>query len=205
MKNFPVIHNTNRLLIFSYPINSGGKFVANCLALSTHCHAQHRDLLGVSHADFNSELHSRLDVETGVWNDLRMGCEELFGFDWESEDWNDPLLPQHVLELCEHDVYFCKTAHGDAIVKSYKSLFPNAQVINFVNCDDFILKRGGAWFQPDIVVDSVYTWDCDWFMSAHQTMKGIHNLYNTLDMPDWNSVKDYIEPYRQRWLRTILT
>ena len=108
MKNFPVIHNTNRLLIFSYPINSGGKFVANCLALSTHCHAQHRDLLGVSHADFNSELHSRLDVETGVWNDLRMGCEELFGFDWESEDWNDPLLPQHVLELCEHDVYFCK-------------------------------------------------------------------------------------------------
>ena len=108
-----------------------------------------------------------------------------------------------LLELFEDDVYFCKTAHGDAIVKSYNSLFPNAQVINFVNCGDFIQKRGGV-IQPDIEVDSVYTWDCDWFLSAHKTMEGIKNLYNLLEIPDWDSVKDYIEPYRQRWLRIIL-
>ena len=203
MKNFPVIHNTSRLIILSYPVFSGGKFVANCLALSKHCHPQHRYLLGVSYADFYTELQNRFDQVGNEWVDLSMGCNELFSFDWESQDWNAPLIPRYVKEIFEGNEYFCKTAHGDAIAKKYKCLFPNAQVINFVNCADFITSRGEQP-QPDIDIDSMYTWDCNWFNDAQKTLAGIRNLYSRLSMPDWNLVEQYIEPYRQRWLDTIL-
>ena len=204
MSDFPVIHKTNRLIILCYPLFSGGKFVANCLAFSKHCHPQHRDLLGISYADFYTELQNRFDLVGNEWVDLHMGCNQLFGFDWEKEqDWNYPVIPRYVQKMFEGDVYFCKTAHGDAIVKGYKCLFPNAQVINFVNCADFINSRGEQ-AQLDIDVDSVYEWDCDWFRDAQKTSAGIKDLYSLLDMPDWNLVEEYIEPYRQRWLDTIL-
>ena len=84
MNNF-INFNTDNLIICCYPSGAGGKFLINCLGLSDDAVFQSHILaekqLNLNFSQFNKMeyLDTELKKITSNWNDLNLGCEQLFG------------------------------------------------------------------------------------------------------------------------------
>ena len=133
-----------------YPGGVGGKFILNCLALSSRVVLQDnylalQQLRGQLTVQQKLQLLlQRLDNSQGVWTDLNLGCNQLFG---------DPAfkisnIPEFSLRHCEFypavyhlsfsDLYFASVSHEVHELKNSMHYWPNAKIINFEHFEHFV-------------------------------------------------------------------
>ena len=149
--------STENLVIFLYLGRSGGKFLINCCGLSEYAVLQDQslaesDLKGnLSSADKFSILKQRLAKVKNKWNDLDLGCQQLFGI-------SNKLYMNYGVEIVrnmEFNPIISKLSHGTKkffIVahypinhKEYCKLWINAKTIAFSNYDKLINLRDSNW------------------------------------------------------------
>lgn len=153
---------TNNLVIVVYPPGAGGKFLINCLGLSSDAVFQD-NVLALRQLDGNFDPTAKFNLlidrinQTVRWNDLSLGCSELFGIpnDWYS------LFPPSIMavpemfsESIEHlsnsDKKFFLVAHSPELVPRYLGVWPRAKIVYFQNCLDFIRSRKFQMFGDEL-------------------------------------------------------
>lgn len=151
----PGYFQTHNIVFISYPAGAGGKFLANCLGLSRHAVLQHIDL---ARQQLNGTLHQqhkfdllmqRLNqTEPGTWNDLGLGCEQLFGCDFITKNSHPELAafyPWHsdLEQVIKSQLTLFKMVCWPNDLFWYFRMWPNAKCIWFDNSESFI-----AWHRP---------------------------------------------------------
>lgn len=142
--------NSDKIVIVCFPQWAGGKFLINALGLSSGAVLQDanlatQDIKGLlSQKDkFNTLKNRLLNVNTDDWNDLDLGCVQLFG---DSVDLLEPIPT-----LSNSDYHFFIVAHGYEQFSLLYQHWKNAKIIVFDNPDKFIkyrredLKRNYHW------------------------------------------------------------
>ena len=87
MLDYP--NNYENITILCYPSNAGGNFLINCLSLSDQCVFRDAQLVNkqlqgkFNYYDKIQYLHDQLNIsqQNNKWNDLSLGCSNLFGVD----------------------------------------------------------------------------------------------------------------------------
>jgi len=170
---------TDRIVIVCYPGGSGGKFLMNCLALSQHAVLQDADLARAQIAgqlDVVGKyelLQKRLRAAEHGWNDLGMGCHQLFN---DVNYTNKPILHTRFFHFHPviHDLswdnnYFFLAAHSAMQLRGQLKIWYNAKVVCFYNTHEFLQQyrsrylhafmttwcriKGKSW--PDMPPDSL--------------------------------------------------
>lgn len=154
--------DTDRLIVAYYRNGSGGKFLLNCLALSRHMVLQdsmlaQKQLTG--YLDPKEKLKillARLQQVTHRWNDLDLGCVQLFGTD----QFKNPQVSGFKLNHCKfhpivHELshgaeYFACVAHNVFELAFTLERWNQASVIRLVNANRFMDR-----FRPN---DRVIKW-----------------------------------------------
>jgi len=184
-----------KLLVVSYPFGAGGKFLLNCIGMSKGCVLQDKALLDCNYQSAWEEIQSRFPTPGSKWNDLNLGCLQLFGF-YPSEE--QDTFPFYCKEVFERGVYMPTTAHS---FKEIQSLSQHRN-INLVNCS--VLQKYRNWFTVENDLPTIdLEWDCNWFFDEQKTLNEISNLYENLQLTDFQKVIQYIKLYRLRWLEAI--
>lgn len=149
--------DTDRLIIFYYPSNAGGKFLINSLGLSDSAVFQDKNLAeqqligNFSSVDKLNYLLEKINQTNNQWNDLDLGCGQLFGQVGELilflKDYplNNEIRKyfdfEDIIEtLSKSKKYFFKTAHFTETLKKEMMFWPNAKIVEFVNYNPFIEK-----------------------------------------------------------------
>jgi hypothetical protein len=216
--------NTANLVIVTYPSWSGGKFLINCLGLSDQCYLQSAPLVErqkrneLTPADKLNLLIKRINIIEDVWNDLNLGCVQLFGH----HKLNPPLFCPVINTLAQEDKLFFVVAHNKVIFKELIKIWPKGKVIFFNGSHNFIRWRMGDEFftgsddfstyqtQPDypyhhrnlINVDTDITyWDADWYLDKDLFLARLQELYKKFNLTDYNQV--LIETYYDNYMRKL--
>lgn len=246
--------DSDRIVIVCYPQWAGGKFLINALGLSTRAVLQDADLATqdinglLSQQDkFNTLKNRLLNVVTDQWNDLGLGCIQLFG------DYVNPLEP--IPTLSNSSYHFFVVAHDYKQFSALYQQWNRAKIIVFDKPDKFIkyrrehLKRNYHWqlirskqwpidpprtldelhhldlnIQEEIYKDfggfvelltaesfvitndarklstipNAYYWNNNRYFSKLETVDGIKQLYNYLQLPDFN--QEYVSEYYDLWI-----
>jgi hypothetical protein len=145
----------NKIIILCYPRGSGGNFLINCLSLTDQC--VFRDSLlaekqltsGFVTADKLNYLHTQLNtsVINKKWNDLGLGCANLFGVPNEFYLTEYPEIIQKqfnyvINDLIKSEKYLFLVAHSIQQLDAYFKFWSNAKVIFLTDYREFIKQRG---------------------------------------------------------------
>ena len=140
---------TKNLIIVCYPATAGGKFLINSLGLSDN--AVFQDSL-LAQKQVNSEFTQPDKVNflmdnlknTTKWNDLHLGCQQFFGINNELYYQYPPeviktLFFNKIVDTTSNsNLKFFIVAHWTTICRHYLDVWPNAKIIYFKNCENFI-------------------------------------------------------------------
>jgi hypothetical protein len=196
--------STNNICLFFLPF-SGGKFIANCLALSRHvlCNNLKLALKDLEFTDYNSayyqfKLNSVLFslpsnfINDGKWN-------EFPGLDIPMH--NKQVIDNLIQQVKTQNKKICHIAHWNAEVNHYRTKYPDLQVCKLINFKKFnslcfVLKaeprdiaRHEQGFDPWIeqAQESNITFDVDLSMYNHtHFLEEIQKLYNYFGFEDFN-------------------
>jgi hypothetical protein len=133
----------DKIIIVRYPGNAGGKFLINCLGLSNQVVLQDNQLAQLQVSELLSPqekffiLLDKLNQVTDTWNDLNLGCSQLF-----IENYVGKLTQINpiIKKVMDSNLFVCMVAHNDRIFKNILNTWPNAKIIYFTNYDLFIDK-----------------------------------------------------------------
>ena len=132
---------TDRIIVVAFPPQTGGKFLINSLGLSRNAVLQHCDLTELTSNEKLDLLCDRYDSIHNLWKDIGLGCVELFGVDHSPGSPMDQEYLGVIVKLIEQQKYFFLVAHDPAHLACVLNIWPNAKVIYFTNCRDFILSH----------------------------------------------------------------
>ena len=221
--------NTNNLVIVNYPGGAGGKFLINALGLSTGAVLQdatlaEEDLAGnLSSLDKLNILKSRMPTD-GKWNDLNLGCNELFGihiskYDYHSyeECCNFEFRPV-IDPLSNSDKLFFVVDNRVRKPSVYLTVWRNARTIALDNSERFVRERarlpglehidklaqhfiGNNPWPNKLIAKTDLRWDTENYYSLDATLAGVEDFYQRLALPDYN--RDYVAEYYNLWIKTI--
>jgi len=146
--------DTNNLIVVAYPPMAGGKFLINCLALSSNAVLQHAGLAqldldgALSSVNKMQILRNKIKLVGDRWDDLRMGCDMLFGVNIDRYreyvgDMSIFTFAKVIDTLSNSDKLFFIVAHDTEELSGILKIWPQARVIAFNNCLPFITHRGG--------------------------------------------------------------
>jgi len=146
--------DTNNLIVVAYPPMAGGKFLINCLGLSPDAVFQdkiyaQKDLDNkLTCADKMQILRDKFTKTYKHWNDLGMGCWQLFGastnqYEEYSGDMSIFTFNSMPDLLSNSNKLFFIVAHNPTELRAILKIWTNARVIAFTNCLPFINYRGG--------------------------------------------------------------
>ncbi len=209
-------YETNKIIFVCYPPGAGGKFLINCLGVSNHAVLQHQDLIHYTQEQKKTFLINKIKGHSGPWNDLGLGCNELFGdlklsgtlehgaILGELEvglPFNDTAI--QLTKQINYDFFY--VCHDEHTRYSNLKVFPNAKEIIFVNCETFLSKRFSHsmhkeekwWSQTDLV------WNTNWYEDISTTVNGLRSFYNCLGYTDFDSVSEWIKKYYELWINEI--
>ena len=150
--------DTDNIILVCYPYSGGGKFLVNSLGLSPSAVFQDAGLVQqqlsgtFTPQDKFTLLQQRLKEMSGKWNDLELGCKQLFGvtasdyqkFPPDGLSGSAGLLPKYdnvVDQLSNSGRKFFMIAHYPEYLDKMLRVWKNAQVILFDNYVDWILTR----------------------------------------------------------------
>lgn len=152
----------DKIVIVCYPPLAGGKFLINNLGLNDHAVFQDATLAcrqingDFSYNDKLSYLLTQFKhtVKNAKWNDLGLGCGNLFGsrgIDYQTKypeilaNQIDPSIPLIISE----NLFLFLVAHDTMVLKSILNFWTNAKVIGFTNFENFINTRSTNLFKYD--------------------------------------------------------
>lgn len=200
--------NNDSIVIVCYPPWSGGKFLINCLALSNDCYFQDlayvkRQRAGLlpSQEKFNL-LNSELDLVSDSWNDLRMGCAQLFT---QADDPSkfDPVIT----ELANESKLFFVVAHKVKEFDKLRQIWPRARIIFFQENNRFLTWRckhtGTATkFHSEFGnMDDKIVWHADYCLDPDVFLIKLKELYQKLMLPDFN--ESLVFDFYSRYMSTL--
>lgn len=145
--------NTDRVTIVCYPWGGGGKFLINCLGLSSRACLQHielvrRQLIGKCNLeDKKVHLGNAINAVQGRWNDLNLGANVLTGVEEESYIGQDPSTAQYwpwysgVDRLSRSGLHFFIDTHTLTHLEAILEVWPRANIILINNVDNFLKLR----------------------------------------------------------------
>ena len=145
---------TDRIIIVNFPAGTGGKFLTNSIALSHQAVLQHHALTEFTLDKKFDWLCARYrSMNTLIWQDLDLGCIQLFGNTQsimdlkarvsESTSWKyNNVIPK----LIKQNKYFFVVAHNSNQLAWLSQTWTNAKIIRFVNYLDFVKK-----FRPSYI------------------------------------------------------
>lgn len=177
-------------------------------------------------------LMSRIkDNDPGI-NDLGLGCFKLFGIPSSDYFTKFTSVPSETFDfdpvietLSKSDLKFCLVSHLHTLLLKQLEVWPNANLIFFKNQDNFISQYRTAYRrdvrqtelrsmsivqeQENSVEEKILsskkclTWDCDWFLDHDATMHGVQELYQSLNLDDFNV--DYVSTFYKAWIERVKT
>lgn len=140
---------TDKIIIFCYPCHAGGKFLINSIGLSDSAVFQDSVLADKQiSGQFSKEhkfsyLTSKIQSVTDRWNDLDLGCGQLFNVNPElyfetpvKIKFND-VIPR----IIDNQLYFFLVAHRPLLLQQYLKFWINAKVVILENYNHFINDR----------------------------------------------------------------
>lgn len=210
---------TDTVVLIHYTPGCGGKFLSNCLALSSNAVLQHQ---------YNAELQCenkftprvklkfllyQLSRTKDSWTDLGMGCLEYFGVgpnDWYKQPEEINFYPT-VQKVIERQWKSFLMVHSFRVLKRYLEVWPNATLIIIENCNFFIDYRGGdmrnllgtcgtAKSFAEQISKPYITWDARWFLDKKTMMVKIKDLAETLKL-DLDTA--HVDIFYDRYIATI--
>lgn len=138
--------DTKNLVIVAYPPGAGGKFLINCLGLSGDAVLQDATLAGLdldgklTTDDKFNILKNKISYsqQTKEWNDLNLGCEQLFG----KFNPGHPVIFRPIMApLSQANRLFFLVAHNLEMLEYYKNKWKNAKIIKFDTPREFVELR----------------------------------------------------------------
>ena len=231
--------DTDNLIIVFYPGLAGGKFLINCLGLSDdvvfqdHQLAQKQlDLKFIQQDKINYLLDKLAETvewndypEVYGWNDLDLGCMELFGISnsdyvqLSSDEIRNLQFNDVITTLSNSSKKFFIVAHWPNNVARYLTVWPNAKLITFKNYSKFINFRIHDRIKENVYIpmsdempnnynevitkfsDQMQLWDTDWYFDEKDTIAGIKNLYQSLNLSNFN--EKAITSYYTAWINKL--
>lgn len=178
---------TSNLIIACYIRGAGGKFILNCLGISKHVALQHRDfayqqLTGqLSSKDKHDILLERINETGQNWNDLGLGCLELFGDLLYKPGKTRQQFEFHpiVNDISNSKLKFCLASHDYVYLSNELEIWPNASCILFENAMPFIrqVRASSIWSIPS-AVDLCWAniRGSNWPISAPQNLQEYNKL-----------------------------
>lgn len=147
--------NYRKVVVLCYPRGAGGNFLINCLSLNDQCVLRDAQLAeqqlfdSISPAEkinyFKDQLIQSLDRKQ--WQDLNLGCANLFGVDGLSYLLTYPEVIQQkfnyiIPQLISKSKYLFIVAHTTQYLDAYLKFWPQARVIFLTDYSKFIQQRG---------------------------------------------------------------
>jgi hypothetical protein len=199
---------TDKLVILNYASYCGGKFVINSLGLSNDAFFQHNFFVKEQiQGKFTPEdkldyLLEQLQKMEGTWDDLNLGCLQMFEVPTDNMSAKSE-FNKWAVEASFQQKYFFIVAHSNDQYKVIKGLWPNAKEIQFTNCQDFMkeVRPLSNPYQHHSVENPFYTWNARWYLDIEETVYHLRELYQILDLHDFN--EDAIRQYYAAWLSKI--
>ena len=139
------IFETDKLIILFYRPGAGGKFLANCLGLSSQAVLQDANFAqqqldgGLDSVQKFDLIMNRLDEATVYWKDLGLGDYQYFGQSLENI-----VKESQLKSICKHvndqNLFFIAVSHSIKTLERMVAMWPNAKVIEFTNSANFLRK-----------------------------------------------------------------
>lgn len=218
--------DTDRVVIFIFPKWAGGKFIMNCLGLSDYSVLQDATLAEKQldgQFDRNAKLDyilSKLDsvVKTKNWDDLGLGCKQLFGSN--ERDYADTSLlefNQVIDTLSNKDFLLLFGAHSTAKLLNMLSVWKNATLLVFTNTTNFRRlrytnlvetdwtewdKEVTAFFEEHDIPNNIYYFNNDIYFDEKRTVDEIEKLYSLLKLDDFD--RSIVTQYYKAWIRKCI-
>lgn len=218
--------DSDRMIILAYPRWGGGKFLANCLGLSSQVHLQDAELAkqqnnGVLPPSKKQQLLlDRLGKinQDSKWTDLDLGCGRLFSLINPARAVYDPQCFNPVItELSNDTKYFFRVAHSEFFLKDQLRTWKNAQVIILKNTWDYVAWRHSyicqnlyddvPWLESQMFKcleeynNPVYVWDVNNYLNEDAFQQAIKDCYQYFNLTDF----DYslIQPFYLKYIDTM--
>ena len=144
----------DKIVIVCYPPGAGGKFLINNLGLNDQAVFQDSTLVQkqikgkFTYQNKIDYLFDQLQQSSKnlKWNDLNLGCEQLFGIQPKEYqiDYPEQLTNRFRIEIKQaisKELCLFLVAHDTLILRSILNFWSNARVIGFSNHSDFINQR----------------------------------------------------------------
>ena len=215
--------DSDRIIILAYPRWGGGKFLANCLGLSSQVHLQDAELAKQQNSGQlwpEKKQHLLLDRLDKVncdskWTDLDLGCGRLFCLENPARAVYDPKFFSPVItELSNDTKYFFRVAHSEFFLKDQLQTWKNAQVIILKNTWDFVAWRHSylcqnlyddvPWLETqmfDCLKDynnPVYVWDVRDYLDENKFQTALSNCYQHFNLTDFDY--NLIRPFYLKYI-----
>jgi hypothetical protein len=194
-----VIKLDTDIVFVCYPPFAGGKFLINCLGLSNDATLQNSKLLNLQTSEKFDTLTSSLRNVTGSWDDLKLGCKQLFGL--SARDIQKQNITKTVetinKELNGYSGVCFLVIHTLEELSNALCVWANPRIVLFKNTDKFIKHR------LDINTKLKNYWSTisqkDWPVDAPTTVEEYIKLpthiYNVLEVNHSNKIYEMIMCY----------
>ena len=194
-------YNTDRLVIVSYPMGAGGKFLINCLGVSDNACLQDWELYNLSSIEKKQLILDRLSATPyGTWNDLELGCFKMFEYNVDGltadEIHQIEFGFQTIIDISNNNKYFFQTTHTEKDHEQLCCAFPNATTINFTNSRS-IHRNICKPIRDDLTVHSDYTFDVDNYNNIPKLLEDIRMFYSIFGMQDFDN--EFVTKYYLSW------
>jgi len=167
----------DKIIILCYPEGAGGNFLINCLSLSDQCVlrdaklAEQQLIVGTSAKEKLDYFQTQIDISkrTNRWNDLGLGCDNLFGVESLSYLESYPEIIEKkfnyvIPQLINQQKYLFIVAHSTQYFNACYEFWPNARAIFLTDYHDFVQQRN--------------------YLGAENKTK-LTDYWNTVKGPDW--------------------
>lgn len=226
-------YNANRLVVVSYPMGAGGKFLINCLSVSKDACLQDWNLHDLTPKQKKQLIFDRLSTTSkGTWNDLNLGGFMYFEDNLAQRTTtvtnalkNSVLLLateqeqslnseyQKIVSIIKENRYHFHHTHNEEEYVHIINTFPNCRTINFVNCAQLRRKSYTSTFtdtdfdlrSPDLSIDLNIQSEFTFDVSNYKTKKD--TLDSVQKFYEHLNMKDFdsifIAEYYEKWIAHI--
>jgi hypothetical protein len=211
--------DTENIIIVCYPPWAGGKFLINCLGLNDRAVFQDCKL-AQDQLDVNFTVEKKFEyLKTNMenlkndWNDLNLGCCELFGVNNDQYINNDievKYFNEVINRITNTNLKLFLVAHRENYLLSYLKIWKNAKIIILNSSRKFVQWRTSnkqdccerVFFLDELDLDNkIYHFNNNSYFSKSDTVAEVEKLYDLLELPNFD--KKLIEDYYDLWMNKL--
>ena len=202
----------DKIVIVCYPPGTGGKFLINNLGLNDQAVFQDSKLVRLqinnnfSYDDKIAYIFSQFEktLQNRRWNDLGLGCGQLFGVDAIDYQTIYPEIFSTrfntvVKTIISKNLFLFVVAHDTLILRKQLDFWVNAKVIGFTNFTNFINTRSPDWYQDKFKKIRSDYWDMIRDDSWPRSPPVSEPEFLLLPGPIQHELIDYFENDISRW------